>query len=281
MGLNDVNKYLEEMIRDGHTLAVWLSHATPDPQMEGSTVDPGKPGTATRRQDVSRVWVSEIDAALQAFGNGQGTSRIRRGLVSKTEFSETLAELIVAAKLKNKFPTALQPRVGNNTLDVESTVGGSRVLFEVFTPKGDIRLPYVRVTHILFNTIRDKIVKKIDGQIKSALGAGVPVVLVINCTDAREIGDRDIVDSLLGTECFTVPFGKDGAVGPPCPDRKKDSVYDQTTNAGAISAVLRVEMDCDETEIRISGRMFRAPRPVVPLDDGMAYAIGGALFETA
>lgn len=272
---------LEEMIRDGHTLAVWLSHAAPDPQMEGSAVDPGKPGTATRRQDVSRAWVSEIDAALRAFGDGQGTSRIRRGLVSKAEFFDTLAELVVAAKLEKKFPVALQPRVGNNTLDVESTVGGSRVLFEVFRPKEDIRLSYVRTTHELSNAIRAKMVKKIDGQIKSALGAGVPVVLVIDCTDAREIDDRDIADSLFGTECFTVPFGKDGAAGRPRPGRKKDSVHDQTSNAGAISAVLRVEMDCDETEIRISGSMFRAPRPAVPLDDGTADAIGGALFETA
>lgn len=270
---------LEGMVRGGHTLAVWLSHAVPDPEGEGAG-DRGRRGT--RRQEISRAWASEIDAALRAFGDGKGTARIRRGLASKTEFLDTLSELTVAARLKRKFPTTLQPRVGNNALDVESTVGGSRVLFEVFRPKGDIRLRYVRGAHTLANAILPKVVKKIDGQIKSALGDGVPVVLVIDSTDAREIVDADIDDALFGTEYFAMPFGEGGAAGQPRPARKKDSVYDRTAGAGAISAVLLVEMGCGRgSKIEIGGKLFRAPNPAVPLGDGAAGAIEGALFEAA
>ena len=270
---------LEGMVRDGHTLAVWLSNAEPDPEGEG-TGDRGRLGT--RRQEISRAWASEIDAALQAFGDGKGTSRMRRGLASKTEFFDTLSELTVAARLNKKFPTTLQPRVGNNALDVESIVGGSRVLFEVFRPKGDIRLPYVRGVHTLANAILPKVVKKIDGQIKSALGAGAPVVLVIDRTDAREIVDGDIDDALSGTAYPTMPFGEGGEAGPPRPARKKDSMYDRTAGAGAISAVLLVEMGCGRgSKIEIGGKTFRAPNPAVPLGDGAAGAIEGALFGVA
>ena len=270
---------LEGMVRDVHTLAVWLSNAEPDPEGEGAG-DRGRLGT--RRQEISRAWASEIDAALQAFGGGKGTARIRRGLVSKTEFSDTLSELTVAARLKKKFPTTLQPRVGNNALDVESAVGGSRVLFEVFRPKGDIRLPYVRGAHTLANAILPKVAKKVDGQIKSALGAGAPVVLVIDRTEAREIIDADIDDALFGTAYSAMSFGEGGAAGPPRPARKKDSVYDRAAGAGAISAVLLVEMGCGRgSKVEIGGKLFRAPNPAVPLDDGAAGAIEGALFGVA
>ena len=269
---------LEKMIREVHTLAVWLSNAEPDP--EGGAGDRGRPGAM--HQEISRAWVSDIDASLRMFGDGQGMSRIRRGLVSRTEFFDALSELTVAARLKKKFPTTLQPRVGSNVLDIESEVGGSRVFFEVFRPKRDIRLPYISGAHTLANAIRPKMAKKIDVQIKSALGSGVPVVLVIDRTDAREIDESDIDASLFGTECFAVPLGEGGAAGPPRPGRKKDSLYDLTAGAGVISAVLLVHMECDHgSKVGIGGKLFRAPNPAVPLNDGAACAIEGALFGAA
>ena len=91
------------------------------------------------------------------------------------------------------------------------------------------------------------------------------MVLVIDSTDAREIVDADIDDALFGTEYFAMPFGEGGAAGQPRPARKKDSVYDRTAGAGAISAVLLVEMGCGRgSKIEIGGKAVPRAKPGSP-----------------
>lgn len=267
---------LEEMVLNVHRLAVWLSDAR-DPKIpQGAEL--GKP--AKRAQDCACAWLSEIDGALSQFG---GSKRIKTGLANDAEFPDTLAELIVAARLGKKFPVTLQPRVGGKVLDAESVIYGSRVLFEVFRPKGDVRLRYIEAAHAMGNVILDKMAKKIDGQVKHARSAGCPVVLVIDNSEAWEIDGRDIVNSLLGTESAMVPFCEGGIAGPPRLVRAKDSIYDKTPGARVISAVLLVDMHCDETGagIKMGGEMFRAPNPLVPLDGRVEEAVKNAILGDA
>lgn len=271
---------LEKMIRDEHPLAVRLSTALPEPDPESRQGNGGHPKEKPRRtyqQARAYTMLSKIDSALELFGNSEGTSRMRKGLVSKTEFFDTVAELMVATRL-NKFPVTLQPRVGNHRLDVESTICGSRIFFEVFRPKQDLKLRYVEKAHSVNNAIRDKIVKKIDGQIGDAADTGCPVVLVIDGSDAWEITDSDIVDSLSGTEFWTQAFYEDGAVGPLKHHRAQDSIH-KASNARVISAVLFVNIDYDRSEMNISGRLFRASDAAVPLDDRKADAIKKAILH--
>lgn len=271
---------LEEMIQDKHPLAVWLSMASPEPERRQGSGEDSKSARRARQQGCAHAMVSNIDASLALFGDDKGTSRIRKGLASKTEFFDTVTELVVAARLGERFSVTLQPRVGDHVLDMEAAVCGASVLFEVFRPKEDIRLKYVEKTHGVGNEIRNKIVKKIDGQIKDALGTCRPVVLVIDCSDAWEIRDSDIVDSLFGTEVMKMWFENGVWVGPARPGRTRDSIYDKTPNARAISAVLLIRTSCDDMKMKISGRLLRAPDPAVPLDGKTEDAIKKAVFQS-
>ena len=273
-------KELEKMIHDKHPLAVLLSMASPEPERRQGSGQDLKSARHARQQGCAYAMASNIDASLELFGDDKGTSRIRKGLASKTEFLDTVTELVVAARLKERFSVTLQPRVGDHVLDMEAAVCGASVFFEVFRPKEDIRLKYVEKTHGMGNEIRNKIVKKIDRQIKDALCTGCSVVLVIDCSDAWEIRDSDIVDSLFGAEVMKLRFENGVSAGPARPGRAKDSIYDKTPNARVISAVLLIRTSCDDMKMKISGGLFRAPNPAVPLDGKTEDAIKKSVFRS-
>ena len=274
-----IRKKLENMIRDEHPLAVLLSSASPDPKIQK---DPNHSTRRARQQGCAYAAVSEIDASLELLKDCERISRMRDGLTSGTEFFGTFAELVVAARLKKKFPVTLQPPVGKHKLDIEAEIGGSSVLFEVFRPNMNTRLEYVEKMHGVRNTIRCQIVKKIREQIKHARGTGCPVVLVVDGSDALEINGWNIVDSLFGTKVLKTRFNKGVAVGPARPGRAKDSIYDRTPDARVISAVMLVRTCCNgDMKMEISGELFRAPDPAVPLDARTEDAIKKAVLGAA
>jgi len=230
--------------------------------------------------------LADIEASLSLFKDtDQGIQRMKRGLLSKAEFFDTLIELNVSARLKRKHPVTLQPHIGkSNALDIESTINGTRVLFEIFRPRGDIRLKYIETVHGVGNAIRDKIVKKIDEQIKHALVSKLPVVLIIDKSDAHEIDDFQIIDSLFGTAQITMLFDKEKkeVVGD-FPSRAQDSIYYKTKNAHILSAILLVRQYYDRTDlkVKIDGEIFHAPQPAIPLDKKTTDAIKKTVLRNA
>ena len=230
--------------------------------------------------------LADMDASLSLFkDNDQGMQRIKRGLLEENEFFETLTELNISARLKKKYPVTLQPPIGKkNVLDIQALIENKEVLFEIFKPKGDIRLEYVETVHGIANVIRDKIVKKIDEQIKYALDSKLPVVLIIDKTDAHEIDDLQIIDTLFGTMQITMRFDKKSKkVVDEFPSRATDSIYRKSKNAHVLSAVMLVRRYYDHTDmkVKLSGELFPAPRPAIPLGKKSGEVIKKAVFGTA
>jgi len=228
----------------------------------------------------------DMDASLALFKeNDQGMKRIKKGLLKENEFFETLIELNISARLKKRYPVTLQPPVGKkNVLDMLASIEKKKVLFEVFKPEGDVRLEYIETVHGVGNMIRDKIVKKIDEQIKHAISSKLPVVLIIDKTDAHEVDDLQIIDSLFGTSQITMLFDKkEKKVVGDYPSRAKDSIYHKSKNAHVISAIMLVRRYYDHTDmkVKISGEVFPAPNPSILLDKKIAEAIKKAVFGTA
>lgn len=229
--------------------------------------------------------LADIDASLSLFKDtDQGMQRVQRGLLEESEFFETLIELNVSARLKKKYPVTLQPPIGEkNVLDIQSLIENKEILFEIFKPKGDIRLEYVETVHGVANVIRDKIIKKIDEQIKHALDSKLPVILVIDKSDAHEIDDLQIIDSLFGTMQITMQFDKESkkVVGD-YPSRAQDSIYHKSKNAHVLSAIMLVRRYYDHTDmkVKIAGEIFHAPKPLMPLEEKTAEAIKKAVFGT-
>lgn len=230
--------------------------------------------------------LADIDTSLSLFKESdQGMQRVKRGLLEENEFFETLIELNVSARLKKKYPVTLQPPIGEkNVLDIQALIENKKILFEVFKPKGDIRLEYVETVHGVANVIRDKIVKKIDEQIKYALDSKLPVVLIIDKSDADEIDNLQIIDTLFGTSQITMLFNKESkkVVGD-YPSLAKDSIYHKSKNAQVLSAIMLVRRYYDHTDmkVKIAGEIFPAPKPAISLDEKTAEAIKKAVFGIA
>ena len=98
---------------------------------------------------------------------------------SSDEFQEG-SEVITYPKLEKKYPTFLQPPVGNNKLDAKVVIDNIECLFEIYTPKTDIRLKYVRTVHRMTNKARKGMLAKLEKQLKAADGLGHPIILIID-----------------------------------------------------------------------------------------------------
>lgn len=216
------------------------------------------------------AFLKDLDTSLSLFKpNEQGMSRIKKGLLNPDEFYQTLIEINVASRLKKKFPLMLQPAIKGNLLDVKVDVNGSDHLLEIYAPQGDLRLKYVRTVHGVDNKIKDKILDKINSQLKSTKNENLPVILIIDKTDALEIDEIQIVDALLGTYQWTMLFDKvSKKVVQEYPSRKKDSISTKSQHSDVLSAIILVRRYFDETDykVKLSGQIFCNPYAAIRLD---------------
>lgn len=226
--------------------------------------------------------LADIDASLFMIGkNEQGRSRIKDGLLDAHDFYQTLIELNVVSRLKKKYSVLMQPKLGKNFLDAKADVENQDCLIEIYSPKEDIRLEHVRTAHGMDNKAKKSILSKINSQIKSAAGQNLPVVLVIDKTHGRSMGEEDIIDSLYGSLQFTwVTDKKTGKLIRSYASRASDSISKASPYGNLVSAVVLLsrEFDGNDFRIKLYGKIFPNPNALVPLSENIIKKIEEVLF---
>lgn len=226
--------------------------------------------------------MQDMDASLSMLGkNEQGIARLRDGMLDENDFFSTLIELNFYARFKKKYPTQLQPSVDNNKLDAEVIIDDIRCLFEIYTPKEDIRLKYVRTVHSMKNKTKKSILAKLEKQLKAADGLGHPVILIIDNSIGLSVDEIEIADSLFGTYQWTLMMDKEkGEVVKEYGTRKKDSISEVSQYGKVISAVVLLKREMDDTDLKVKlyGKIFPNPSATVPLTEELTKKIENTLL---
>lgn len=225
--------------------------------------------------------IVDLEASLSLLEeNMPEMHMIRHGLLDKNQFFNIRTELAVAARLKKQYTVTLQPPVPGRVLDIESIIEGSKVLFEVYRPQEDDKLNSTGPVYIEKGKVPKKIVKKIREQIKYARHSGLPVVLVIDSSKAMEITSHIINYLFLGS--VSPASYKNGEVSPSDLEKTENSIYYKRPKARVISAILLLNIypDICDMKIKFNGEFFKAPFPLIPLDDSTVDAIKAAVLHT-
>ena len=228
----------------------------------------------------------DMDASFAMFKeNERGKASIRDGMLDENNFFPTLIELNVSARFKKRYPTTLQPPIGgNNKLDVAVDIDGSPCLFEIYAPKEDLRMKYVRTVHSMKNKAKSGILTKLERQLKSAEGMGCPVVLIIDKSDGASVDEIEIGDSLFGTYQWTMMMDKEkGEVVDEYATRKRDSISEISPYGKIISAVVLLKRDMDDADMKVKlyGKTFLNPDAVVPISKEMVQKIENTILGQA
>ncbi|MEM3063005.1 MAG: hypothetical protein QW303_05635, partial [Nitrososphaerota archaeon] len=231
------------------------------------------------------AYLSEIESALSLFSPAeQGMSSIRNGLLDEELFYDTLPELSLAARLKKKgYAVLLQPPVGQHKLDMKVTISKD-LLIEVYSPHEDIRLKYVRKAHGMDNTAKKAVLKKLQGQIADAANQKLPIVLVIDQSNSRDVTEIEIADILFGTFTWNLVFdNQKHEVVKEYASRKQDSISDIHPAGKAVSAIILLKRDMDDSDLKIKlyGKIFVNPHASIPLDQPTIQALEAAIFAVS
>ncbi|MCE2506930.1 MAG: hypothetical protein J4F36_10815 [Nitrosopumilaceae archaeon] len=226
----------------------------------------------------------DMNTSFAMFGdNEQGRASIRDGLMDEKSFFQTLIELNVAARFKKKFSTVLQPPIKeDNKLDVAVNIDGTECLFEIYSPKEDLRLKYVRTAHSMKNKAKSGILTKLKRQLKSAKGLGKPVVVIVDKTNGASVSDIEITDLLFGSMQYTLEMDKkDGKVINEYASRKRDSVSELSEYGSVISAVILLNRDMDDNDFKVKlyGETFLNPNADIPLNKELVEKIESTLLR--
>ena len=229
--------------------------------------------------------LSELDCSLSMFRHDYPhIGRVKSGLLRRAEFFNTLIELSIAARLKKTYHVVLQPSIDcGKLLDIKATIRCSEVLFEVYRRADDMKMQHISIQGSP-NTIVSKIIEKIETQLKHAYSSQLPVVLVIDSSDAPEIDRLQISNSLFGTS-HTALLNNGNTRNSSCchPGLAEDSIYRKSKHADVISAIMLVRQRYDHVEktIKLVGDVFCAPYPKIQLKKKTTEAIKRAVFCTA
>ena len=229
----------------------------------------------------------DMDASFKMIEEHErGRSSIRRGMLDKNSFFQTLIELNVYARFKKIYCTVLQPAInGNNKLDVEVDIDGTRCLFEIYSPKADFKLKHViTLLYNKKNKAKSGILNKLESQLKSAEGLGTPIVLIIDNSNDASVTEIEIGNLLFGTYQWAVITSKKTyEIVDEYATRKKDSISTMSQYGKVISAVILLKLDMDATDMKIKlyGKTFLNPCAAIPLSEKMVRKIEHALFEQA
>ena len=237
---------------------------------------------AVKGRFYSASLLHDVDASLEMLGKKeQGISRLRDGLLDENDFFQTLIELNVYARFRRKYPTELQPLVGNNKLDVKVIIDNTECLVEIYTPKEDIRLKYVRTVHSMENKTKKGIIAKLEKQLKAADGLGRPVILIVDRSNGASVEGIEITDSLFGTYQWNVRMDNEkGEVAKEYASRKNDSISQVSPYGKVISAVILLHRSMDDVglKMKLYGETFLNPWAAVPLSEEMKKKIESALL---
>lgn len=270
-------KNFDSMARtSSHPLIVWLSEIDMSDQtfVKKQVTDGTSPYAKVRH----------IEASLSLFPDSQpGLHGLQHDLLEPEKFFSARTELTVAARLAKKHCIKLRPPVKVDKpkgikLDLEATIDGSKVLFEV-SRKHFLKLEYESPASVEKHLILDKVCRKICCQIKHARHRALPVVLVIDVTRLH-ISDHDIKKLFYGD----TPAEFHDPCHTSLSDLKKEenSIYSKTLDARVVSAIMTVNLDhyTADMPMKFDGDLFPAPHPFISLKDKTADSIRKAVFHT-
>jgi hypothetical protein len=227
------------------------------------------------------IYLKEIESSLSLFDPQEsGMPRMKRGLLSKEEFFDTIAELNIASRFKKKFPVMLQPRFGNNILDMNVSIVGRDHLVEVYAPDTDIRLKYIKTAHGMGNKAKKVILEKLENQLKSAASQNKPIILIVDKSRGMDVDEIEIEDALQGSLSFTLVFdNKTGKTVDEYASRKNDSISELSPYGKILSAVALVKYEMgDDLKIRCYGKLFLNPHAEIQFDEKTVKTLEETIF---
>ena len=175
----------------------------------------------------------------------------------------------------------MQPKFGKNLLDAQVNVENQTCTFEIYSPKEDIRLEHIRVVHGMDNKTKKSILAKVNSQINATAGGNLPVIVVIDRTNARSINEENILDLLYGTLGFTWVMNKEtGETITTYASKSADSLSAISKHGNLVSAVILLtrEFDGNDFRIKLYGKTYPNPNASIPITDPIIKKIDESLF---
>ncbi|MEM1540363.1 MAG: hypothetical protein QXJ07_03150 [Candidatus Bathyarchaeia archaeon] len=213
--------------------------------------------------------------------NEQGTKHIREGLKNEEQFWQTISELEIATSFKTKYPTTIEPKIGNKCLDVHVKLDDADILFEVINPEMYKPLRYLSGVVNIKNRAKEKIAKEIDKQLKDLSDViKSPLVLVIDISRS-EIDYEDILSTLEGSLALQLVFDRQThKVVAERLIRSNDALTKEKPEAKIVSAVIAYKRNVTkEGKIKLEGKIFQNPTASYPLHENTKEIIARNIFS--
>ncbi|MEM3566823.1 MAG: hypothetical protein QXK18_08165 [Candidatus Bathyarchaeia archaeon] len=211
----------------------------------------------------------------------QGTRHIRDGLKNEEQFWQTISELEIATSFKTKYPTTIEPKIGNKCLDVHVKLDDKDILFEVINPEMYKPLRYLSGVVNIKNRAKEKIAEEIDKQLKDLSDViKSPLILVIDISRS-EIDYEDILSALEGSLALQVIFDKQThRVVAEHAVRSNDALSKEKPESKIVSAIIAYKRDVTkEGKIKLEGKIFQNPTASYPLHESTREIIARNIFS--
>jgi len=227
-------------------------------------------------------FLEHLNAMLGLFDpKEQGTRHIRAGLYNEDQFWQTISELEIVTSFKAKYPTTIEPKVDETSLDVQVMLNNNTILIEVTNPEMFKPLRYVTAVIGLKNRAKQKIVEKIDNQLKKLIGKiKNPLLLAIDISRS-EIDYEDVIASLEGSLAIRLILDKQTRqVVTERLIRDKDSLPLEKPEAKIVSAIMAFRRKVGENgKMILEGKIFKNNVALYPLADPMIEMMEESIFK--
>lgn len=201
--------------------------------------------------------------------NEQGTKHIRDGLKNEEQFWQTISELEIATSFNTKYPTTIEPKIGNKCLDVHVKLDGTNILFEVINPEMYKPLRYLSGVINVKNRAKKKIAEEIDKQLKDLSDIiKSPLILVIDISRS-EIDYDDVLSALEGSLALQLVFDRQThRVVAERVVRSDDALTKEKPETKVVSAVIAYKRNvAKEGKIKLEGKIVQNPTASYPLNE--------------
>jgi hypothetical protein len=233
-----------------------------------------------------RAMLTYLEEMAASVSKLPGNHDLKRGLRLDDQFFETFSELQIAhAFARQGYALVIEPEVGTKKLDLEATVNGSHILFEVISPNMFRTLRYTSRAIGVPNRARGKIYDEFKKHLAQiATTENRPVVIVIDI-GRSEIDYDFVADYLFGTLQFTFwTDKKTGKLVQSAWARAEDSMHKlgeaSSEKLDIISAVICYKTPLgDDGKFHMQGQIFLNPHAQNPLTDVQVSKIEEALFR--
>lgn len=233
-----------------------------------------------------RTMLTYLEEMATSVKDMPGNHDVKNGVRSDDQFFQTFSELqILHAFARRGYPLVIEPAIGAKKLDLEVTVDGSNILFEVISPDMFRTLKYATRAVGVPNRARDKIYDEFKNHLAQKAGDETrPVIIVIDI--GRSEIDYDFVeDYLYGTLQYTWwTDKKTGQVVAEGPTRAGDSMHKlgetSSENLDIISAVICYKTPMgNDGRLHMQGQILINPHARNPLTEKQTSKIEEAMFH--